>query len=152
MMTALIAWMLTTYEANTAADEYWFGFVLNHILYVVPHLSLADLKPFMKADRASTSKGGFAKIRIRATVPMLTALLPKAIRLGSENLLTEAGANKGDGLERVIVERFTAEEWSKSSVPFFMDGDATIEGKKVQIKLNGAELTNEKILRRYFAA
>ena len=151
-ITAIIAWMLATYAANTAADEYWFGFVLNHIVYVVPHLTLSDLVPFLKADRASTAKGGFAKLRIRATVPMLTALLPRAIALGDESILTAHMKNKGDGFEKVIVETFTADKWAKNSVPFFMDGDATIAGKKVQIKLNGAELTNEKILKRYFAA
>lgn len=150
MMTALIAWMIATYETNTAADEYWFGFVIDHILYVAPHLTFADLAKYFKADRASSSKGGFAKIRIRARVPELMELLPRSIRLGSEDLLTEAVANKGDGLEKVVVERFTAEQWARNSVPFFADGDATIEGRKVQIKLNGAELTNEKILQKYF--
>ena len=60
--------------------------------------------------------------------------------------------NRGDGFEKVIVERYTAEKWARNSVPFFKAGDATINGEEVQIKLNGAELTNEKILKRYFAA
>jgi hypothetical protein len=52
--------------------------------------------------------------------------------------------------EKVITETFTNEKWVKDSVPFFVAGDATINGEQVQIKLNGAELTNEKILARYF--
>ena len=51
--------------------------------------------------------------------------------------------------EKIITEQFAGEKWAKDSVPFFVDGDATINGVKVQIKLNGAELTNEKILKRY---
>ena len=52
--------------------------------------------------------------------------------------------------EKIITETYTAEKWAKDSVPFFKAGDATINGEEVQIKLNGAELTNEKILHRYF--
>ena len=151
-MELIINWMLATYEANTAASEYWFGFVLNHMVYVVPGMTFAELSRFFRKDRASSAKGGFLKIRIRARVNELESLLPKAMMLGAESILTEAVANKGDGFEKVIVERFTGATWAKNSVPFFADGDATINGVKVQIKLNGAELTNEKILKRYFPA
>lgn len=149
-MELIINWMLATYEAHSASSEYWFGFILNHMVYVVPHMSFEKLSRFFRKDRASSAKGGFLKIRIRAKVEELKSLLPEAILLGDESILTEAVKNKGDGFERVIVERYTEERWVKSSVPFFLDGDATINGTKVQIKLNGAELTNEKILRRYF--
>ena len=148
----MMNWMTETYNKNSAAHSYWFGFVVAGLLYVVAGMTFDEISTYFKMDRASSSKGGFAKIRIRAKAADLRALLPRAILLGSESLLTEAVANKGDGLEKVIVERFTTEKWARNSVPFFADGDATINGEKVQIKLNGAELTNEKILRRYFPA
>jgi hypothetical protein len=148
----MMNWMTETYNKNSAAHSYWFGFVVAGLLYVVAGMTFDEISAYFKMDRASSSKGGFAKIRIRAKAADLRALLPRAIMLGSESLLTEAVANKGDGLEKVIVERFTTEKWARNSVPFFADGDATINGEKVQIKLNGAELTNEKILRRYFPA
>jgi hypothetical protein len=148
----MMNWMTETYNKNSAAHIYYFGFVLAGLLYVVAGMTFTELSAYFKMDRASSARGGFAKIRIRATVADLKALLPKAVLLGSEGLLTEVTANKGDGFERVIVERYTAEKWAKNSVPFFKAGDATIDGEEVQIKLNGAELTNEKILRRYFAA
>ena len=148
----MMNWMTETYNKNSAAHSYWFGFVVAGLLYVVAGMTFDEISTYFKMDRASSSKGGFAKIRIRAKAANLRALLPRAILLGSESLLTEAVANKGDGLEKVIVERFTTEKWARNSVPFFADGDATINGEKVQIKLNGAELTNEKILRRYFPA
>ena len=145
-------WMTETYNKNSAAHIYYFGFVLAGLLYVVTGMTFAELSAYFKMDRASSARGGFAKVRIRATAADLKALLPKAVLLGSEDLLTEVTANRGDGFERVIVERYTTEKWVKNSVPFFKAGDATINGEEVQIKLNGAELTNEKILRRYFAA
>ena len=149
-MELLIAWMLTTYHNNSAADEYWFGFVVDSILYVVTGMTFDELATLCKGDRASSKRGGFAKVRIKATAPMLRALLPRATRLGPESLLNLPGYNKGEAFEKVITERYTTEQWVKDSVPFWVDGDATINGRKVQIKLNGAELTNEKTLRKYF--
>lgn len=147
----MMNWMKETYHANSAADTYWFGFVLSGLVYVVCGMTFEELSRYFKLDRASSAKGGFQKIRIRARVSELTELLPKATLLGTEELLLNDHWNKGDMLEKVIVERFTGEQWAKNSTPFFLDGDATIDGLKVQIKLNGAELTNEKILKKYFA-
>ena len=98
---------------------------------------------------ASTAKGGFRKIRIRANSADLKALLPKALLIGSADLLNDSHWNKGEMFEKIITEMFTADKWVKDSVPFFLAGDAVIGGENVQIKLNGAELTNEKILTRY---
>ena len=148
-MELLIAWMLTTYHTNSAADEYWFGFVLDHILYVVTGMTFTELTTLCKGDRASSKRGGYAKIRIKATAPMLHELLPRATRLGPESLLN-CEKNNGEAFERVIVERFTASEWVKDSTPFWVAGDAEINGRQVQIKFNGAELTNEKTLRAHF--
>ena len=146
----MMNWMKETYHKNSAANEYWFGFVVAGMLYVMTGMSFEELAAFFKMDRASTAKGGFAKIRIKARAAELKALAAKAILIGSENLLMDEHWNKGEMLEKIITERFAGREWVKDSVPFFVAGDVEINGKQVQIKLNGAELTNEKILKRYF--
>ena len=146
----MMNWMKETYHKNSAASEYWFGFVVAGMLYVMTGMSFEELAAFFKMDRASTAKGGFAKIRIKARAAELKALAAKAILIGSENLLMDEHWNKGEMLEKIITERFAGREWVKDSVPFFVAGDVEINGKQVQIKLNGAELTNEKILKRYF--
>ena len=146
----MMNWMKETYHKNSAASEYWFGFVVAGMLYVMTGMTFEELAAFFKMDRASTAKGGFAKIRIKARAAELKALAAKAILIGSENLLMDEHWNKGEMLEKIITERFAGREWVKDSVPFFVAGDVEINGKQVQIKLNGAELTNEKILRRYF--
>ena len=148
----MMNWMTTTYNKNSAAHTYYFGFIVAGILYAICGMSFEELSAYFKMDRASTAKGGFAKIRIRANTADLKALLPKALMIGSADLLNDPHWNKGEMFEKIITEMFTADKWVKDSVPFFVDGDATINGEKVQIKLNGAELTNEKILKRYFAA
>ena len=141
--------LTTAYNAHSAAHSYWFGFILAGLLYVVADMDFDALSAYFKNDRASSAKGGFRKVRIRATSAELKALLPKAMLLGSADLLIDAKYNKGEMFEKLITERFAGQKWVKDSVPFFVDGDATINGKKVQIKLNCAELTNEKILSRY---
>lgn len=146
----MMNWMKETYHKNSAASEYWFGFVVAGMLYVMTGMTFEELAAFFKMDRASTAKGGFAKIRIKARAAELKALAAKAILIGSENLLMDEHWNKGEMLEKIITERFAGREWVKDSVPFFVAGDVEINGKQVQIKLNGAELTNEKILKRYF--
>lgn len=143
-------WMTETYKKNSAAHSYYFGFILAGLLYVVTGMTFTELSTYFKMDRASSAKGGFQKIRIRANTAELKALIPIATVLGSADLLNDEHWNKGEMLEKIITERYTAEQWVKDSVPFFKAGDARINGEEVQIKLNGAELTNEKILTRYF--
>lgn len=145
-------WMTETYNKNAAAHTYYFGFILAGMLYVVTGLTFDELSTYFKMDRASTAKGGFLKVRIRATAPQLKALLPKALLLGDASILNDPHWNKGEVFEKIITETFTTERWVKDNVPFFVDGDVTINGEKVQVKLNGAELTNEKILCKYFPA
>lgn len=142
-------WMTTTYNKNSAAHSYWFGFVVANLLYVVAGMTFEELSAYFKNDRASTAKGGFLKVRIKANSADLKALLPKALLIGSADLLLDDHWNKGEMFEKIITEQFAGVKWVKDSVPFFVDGDATINGEKVQIKLNGAELTNEKILKKY---
>ena len=146
----MMNWMKETYHKNSAASEYWFGFVVAGMLYVMTGMTFEELSVFFKMDRASTAKGGFKKIRIKAKAAELKALAEKAVLLGTENLLIDEHWNKGEMLEKIITERFAGQAWVKDSVPFFVAGDAEINGKQVQIKLNGAELTNEKILMKYF--
>ena len=141
--------MTTAYAAHSAAHSYWFGFILSGLLYVVAGMTFDELSAYFKNDRAASSKGGFRKIRIRATVADCAALLPKALLIGSADLLNDPHWNKGEMFEKIVVEMFTTEKWAKDSTPFFLAGDAVINGENVQIKLNGAELTNEKILTRY---
>ena len=140
--------MTITYARKTAAHKYALGFVFNGHLYVVV-LSFAELSRFFKLDRASQSHGGMLKIRIRLNASQRAELSLIAELIGAESLLTaDAKHNKGENFERELTERWTAETWVKDSVPFWVKGDITVNGEEIQVKLDGAELTNEKILAR----
>ena len=148
MMNLLIA----AYIALTAANEYWFGFTLNHKVYVVTGMTFADLRPFLKIEKAAASKGGHSKIRIKARVGELAGLLPRATFLGDETILADEKWNTGIKFEKIVTERIAGKEWVRDSVPFWIAGDLALDGKQIQVKFNGAELTNEKTIRRHFPA
>ena len=146
--------MITTYNKLSAADSYIFGFIVNHLLYYIcfdGHLP----ESLLKLGRASSKRGGAAKVRVRASAEIKRAFVEsgKAILLGSESLLdTNDKYNKGDRFERLITETLTGEKWYKNSTPFTKAGDIELNGKQVQVKMNDAELTNENTLRRFLAA
>ena len=148
MMNLLIA----AYIAVTAATEYWFGFTLDHKVYVVTGMTFADLRPLLKIEKAAQSKGGHSKIRIKARVAELAALLPRATLLGDETILTDEKWNTGIKFEQIVTEQIAGQHWERDSVPFWIAGDIELDGRQIQVKFNGAELTNEKTIRNHFPA
>ena len=141
--------MINRYNALAVATAYIVGFILDGMLYYTMSAHIAD--EFLKLDRMSSKRGGWAKIRVTLTSADRTALVAcgKAIMIGSADLLNTADKyNKGERFERVITETLTGETWVKDSVPFNVAGDITLNGQEVQIKFDGAELTNEKTLMR----
>ena len=141
--------MIARYNALSAATAYLIGFVLNGILYYTLSAHIAD--NFLKLDRMSSKRGGWAKIRVKLSSADRKALVAcgKAVMVGSADLLDTADKyNKGERFERIITETLTGEKWVKDSVPFNVAGDITLNGEQVQIKLDGAELTNERLLMR----
>ena len=140
--------MMTAYERMSASHVYALGFVHGGNLYA-QKLSFTELSAFFKLDRASSKRGGFAKIRIKLTATDRATLSATAELIGSADLLSKDTAhNKGENFERELTERWTAETWVKDSIPFNVAGDIVLNGVNVQVKLDGAELTNEKILSR----
>ncbi len=140
--------MTARYNARTAAHAYALGFVFAGGLYAAK-LSFAELSRYFKLDRASSKRGGFAKIRIKLTAADRAELAQTAELIGSESLLTaDPKHNKGENFERELTERWTSETWVKDSVPFWVAGDIRVNGVEIQVKLDGAELTNEKLLAR----
>ena len=140
--------MMNAYNARSASHAYALGFVCGGKVYA-QKLSFAELSRYFKLDRASSKRGGFAKLRIKLTAKDRAELSATAELIGGADLLTkDAAHNKGENFERELTERWTAETWVKDSVPFWVAGDIRVDGVEIQIKLDGAELTNEKILSR----
>ena len=141
--------MIATYHNLSAADAYIIGFTHHDSLYYVEAETLAD--ELLHLDHASSKRGGFAKIRVRVAAATKKALIASgAAKLigGAELLDTDDRYNKGERFERVITEKLTHTTWVKDSVPFWVAGDIRVNGEEVQVKLDGAELTNERTLAR----
>lgn len=144
--------MIARYNALAVATAYIVGFILDGMLYYTMSAHIAD--DFLKLDRMSSKRGGWAKIRVKLTSADRKALVAcgKAIMIGSADLLdTDDKYNKGERFEKIITETLTGETWVKDSVPFNVAGDITLNGEEVQIKFDGAELTNERTLMRMSA-
>ena len=144
--------MITRYNRMSAAHVYALGFVHNNHLYA-SKLSFDQLASYFKLDHASSNRGGYAKLRIRLTASDRAKLSANAELLGEAELLVKDRAhNKGENFERELTERWTGTSWSKDSVPFWVAGDIRVNGVEIQIKLDGAELTNERTLARNYLA
>ena len=142
--------MMTEYRARSAAHTYALGFLYEHRLYAVK-LTFDEIAHFFKLDRASSKRGGFAKIRIKLTAKDRAELSATAELIGSEDLLhADPHYNRGDNFEKALMERWTSETWVKNSDPFWVAGDIRVDGVEIQVKLDSAELTNERTLTRNF--
>lgn len=140
--------MITLYNLLSASHLYILGFVVNGILYYA-ELDFPTFARYFKMDRASSKRGGFAKLRVKLTSAQKAELLKVATACGMESDLTEmVKYNKGENFERIITEKLTAEKWVKDSVPFNVSGDIQVNGVNIQIKLDGAEITNERLLKK----
>ena len=142
--------MANRYNRIAGAHKYIVGFVRRGFVYYV-QLNFAELCQLLKDDHASSKRGGTLKLRVRVTAEQAIIFIHsgKAVRLCSvEELKADAKHNAGENFERIVTETLTGELWVKDSVPFWVKGDINVNGEEIQIKLDGAELTNERTLAR----
>lgn len=143
--------MLRTYETLTAARAYIVGFVHDGKLYRVDTETLPE--GWVKLDRAASSKGGMLKLRLRLSAAVKRELVESgaAQLVGAASLLETADRyNRGERWERLVTEA-AGQTWAKDSVPFWVAGDLELNGVQVQVKLDQAEVTNERALARALA-
>lgn len=142
--------MITLHHTHDAAEAYILGFVHHHVLYAIELNELPDT--VLKLDRASSSRGGQAKIRVRVSKAEKLALIAAGAQtVGVEaDLTADDHHNRGDNFERIIAQR-AGLSWSKNSTPFWVAGDLRIDGREIQVKLDSAELTNERALQTLLA-
>lgn len=143
--------MTKLYHKYSAATAYILGFIIGNNIYAVT-LSWEQIKAYFKFDRMSSDRGGWAKVRIRLTAAQREILAGSAEIVGTKDMLNVVPegckkANRGDNFESIMLKRITGEEWHKNSDPFWMAGDINTETDRFQVKLDSAELTNEKTLR-----
>ena len=136
--------MINNYRKFSAADAYIIGFVYKHILYAV---QVAEIAPhYMRVEKESSKKGGHNKLQLRLTNSSMEELISLGAEIiGAEDMLI-SDYNKGVTFERIIYERNGLEYRGKDSVGFWVSGDINIDGKEIQVKLNGAQIVVETTL------
>lgn len=139
--------MISIYHLYSASKKYIVGFIRNGKVYYVI-VTFEKLAEMLKACKASSKRGGFNKVRVYVSSKLQKELIADglAMEIGAVDALISTKYNKGEMFEKLITETLTAETWEKDSLPFYMGGDIQLNGENIQIKLNGAELTNEKCL------
>lgn len=142
--------LLNAYEMTSAATAYIIGFLMNNKVYEI----ILDRLPewLIGMDRESTSHGGARKLRIRMnTIARHRLLNMGAAYIGTVNEVLASRKNKGEAFEQWVTEN-AGQEWHKDSIPYYIDGDITINGTKYQIKFESASLANENTIAKAIAA
>lgn len=139
--------MIRVYHMHSASHKYIVGFIRDGKVYYVT-ITFDALSTMLKACKASSKRGGFNKVRVYVSANQQKAMISngQAVEICSMEDLVAEKYNKGELFEKAITEKLTGEKWEKDSLPFYEGGDIVLNGENVQIKLNGAELTNEKCL------
>ena len=134
------------YRKYSAADAYIIGFTYGHNLYAA---MVDEIAPrFMRVERESSKKGGKEKLQLRLTNKDKEYLMRNGAEcLGADTLLI-GDYNKGVEFERIISEKNGMEYRGKDSVGFWVAGDICIDGKEVQVKLEGAQIVVYSTLER----
>ena len=138
--------MFHNYHATTAAAAYIIGFALKGRAYMVTVAQLREA--WVSMARESQKNGGALKLRMAVTNAVKCELLEMgAVDIGAAEDILSLRHNKGEAFEQWVTEYY-GQTWVKDHIPYYMDGDITVDGIKYQIKWENASLTNENVIRK----
>ena len=137
--------MIRNYRNFSGADSYIIGFIYKHELYAI---ELDEIMPRLMTIAYSSSKTGHQKkLQLVIKKKNKEQLIRKgATNLGSEMLVENEG-NRGFAFERLVYKLNGQEPRPQDNVGFWVGGDININGREVQVKLDGAQIVQEKTLK-----
>ena len=142
--TALLQKLIDWYNSVSYTHNYIFGFTYKGNIYMA-HADATILPFILKLDRAS--RGAGYSLRFKPNMAQKLALLTNAEVICSveyfKSVVYESKYNKGEVFEKMVTEKY-GQVWEKDNVPFYKDGDITVDGIAYQIKFEAATFTNEK--------
>ena len=137
---------LRIYEAHNEAKQYCIGFERKGEWFFFFADTLKEewiAREKVSAKNAGKgNKEGYA-LRLRLKKSHQLEILEKCEHYKVETDFLSLDKNRGRAFERYIRERYTNEKHTNDNTGFWKDGDATINGVKVQIKLNTAQIMTE---------
>lgn len=132
-----------SYDRFSVAEEYLLLFELNGIVYAKKYKRLPKRFLYFRERKGKTD----LYVRFNSHKEK-KRLVKTAFVIGSSKDLDSTRYNKGVMAE-CLVYAFYGQPWKgKDNVPFYKDGDITIDGKRVQIKFEHARLAYGSTLRR----
>lgn len=143
--TTIFNKLIEDYNTISFTHNYIFGFSYKGIVYSVKATS--EILPFiLTLDKAS--RGAGYALRFKPNNEQKVFLLSKGARVVCStevfnNMVAESVYNRGEVFEAIETE-YAGQAWEKDNVPFYMDGDLTVDGIAYQIKFEKATFTNEK--------
>lgn len=142
---ALLRELLNVYEATTAASRTLLVFQLCGRAYATWLTAIdADM---VRLDRESSANGGWTKLKFHLTNAQKVALIEAgAEEVGNIADILSLQKNKGNAVECWATRRYMGIEWSKDSIPYYVQGDIQVNGEEIQVKFENASLTNTKVM------
>ncbi len=145
--TTLLNTMIQRYSEHAFTHEYIFGFEYKGNIYMV-HADKSSLPYILTLDKAS--RGAGYSLRFKPTVAQKLYLLTLDTKVLCstayfKDLYASNEYNRGENFEKLVTE-FFGQTWEKDNIPFWKDGDLTVDGIAYQIKFEKATFTNEKQL------
>lgn len=149
-MTTTTADFLAAYEAHNKADTYCLGFNYKGSWFC---FFTDKLNPDWVARERMSSKNSHKgeesyALRLRMKVRQCAEVLATCECLEVPADFLQLEKNRGRAFERWARERFSYGEHTNDNVGFWKDGDMMVNGKRVQVKLNTAQVCSEYTLTR----
>ena len=138
---------INNYRNTSAADAYILGFSFGAMVYKMIMKELPDW--MFKEDRESTSHGDALKLRFAPSKNEKYVMIHTmgAEVVGTVEEVLTGRKNKGEAWEKYLTEN-AGQKRKKDSVPYYLDGDLTVNGTKYQIKFESASFANENTIQK----
>lgn len=141
--------MIKRYNEMSFCSEYIFGIRYNgNICMIINNHDI--LNSVLKLDKASRGAGMSLRFKPNKEQKNYLASFGYTVLCSEkffDELVKESKYNKGEIFEKLVTEYF-GQVWEKDSVPFYLDGDITVNEVPYQIKFESATFTNERQLAR----
>lgn len=137
--------MIKFYNENSFTHNYMFGYVFKKTVYLT--VATSDiLNEVTMLDKAGHNEGVAVKFKPTTEQKLLLMSLnaePICSKQYLEDCFKDSKYNRGEIFEKIITEKF-GQEWKKDCVPYYKDGDITVDGIAYQIKFQNATFLTEK--------
>lgn len=137
--------MNTVYIEKNAADKFILVVKYKGVLYACI-VNADEIAVYMKLDKASRNSGFSLRFKPnkaeRENLIFNHDSFPLCDVKKFNTMYKRSKYNRGEIVEREIYKRFN-QNWKKDTIPFWVDGDITINGIKYQIKYEKATYITE---------